>query len=361
MIFRRKGRRQRSERRLLAAVGEFEAAVRADSRDVPAAFDALLRAFRETVDAVDAHGAKDSEDFRDAELSEAGPRLAALLPALGQGPDSRIAVMAGACVERGADPVACAPAVLDRVRAAFEQAGELAERWAADGRGAAPGPDGEGLGNEDYGRYGYGPIVAWRALPQFEAAGVAVLCSPDVRRSLPDREGHLAAVRKIAVAAEDRFRFTCLEYALAVLDDAPIVAVDRATGAGFALRASGIGDNLQLHTLLAHALVGGGHLPGRPPSAAAVARCRDRAGTAPTTGSFGLTGADGAWIPNEGNPYGIPVVDGVRLVVLGPPPYAMRWDAGRLFPRMTGDLVLERVLEPEESAALLAQVAEPLR
>jgi hypothetical protein len=46
---------------------------------------------------------------------------------------------------------------------------------------------------------------------------------------------------------------------------------------------------------------------------------RDRAGMVPTTGSFDLVGVDGELIWNEGRPADIPVVDGVRLVVLDPP------------------------------------------
>ncbi len=53
-------------------------------------------------------------------------------------------------------------------------------------------------------------------------------------------------------------------------------------------------------------------------------------------------------------------MDGVRLVVVDPPPYQRSWQAGRFFPGMTGELVYERALTPEESAALLAQVADPV-
>ncbi|WP_128983411.1 hypothetical protein [Streptomyces roseicoloratus] len=333
--------------RFTAAVADFGSAVRAhDAEAAEKAFGALQSTF-------------DGAD--DAELHEAAPRLAALLPDVPPGPRAVVAVVVGACVERGADPVACAPAVFAAVREAFETAGDFARRWTAEGRGELPGHDGEGLTEEDVERFGYGAVAAWQSLEPFEMAGVAMLGSPAVRRGVPGRPELLAAVRNAAEAADDRFRFKRLEYALAVLDDEPIVAIDRVSGAGFALRASGIGDNFQLHTLLAHALIGGGHLPGDAPSAEAVARCRDEAGLVPTTGSFNLVGADGEWIWNEGNPSDIPVVGGVRLLVLDPPPYARSWDAGRFFPRMAGDLVLERVLAPEESAALLAQVADPVR
>ncbi len=85
-----------------------------------------------------------------------------------------------------------------------------------------------------------------------------------------------------------------------------------------------------------------------------AAVCRDRPGQVDTTGSFNLVTPSGAWVWNEGTPSDIPVVDGVRLLVLDPPPYERSWPAGRFFPHMTGDLVLERVLGEEEAGRLLA-------
>ncbi|MEU2395575.1 hypothetical protein [Streptomyces sp. NPDC007369] len=325
-----------------AAVGDFEAAVRAQDADAAErAFAQLTEGFGEATD---------------AELHAAGPRFAALLGEVPPGPRAVVAVMTGACVERGADPLACAPGVFAGALDAFEQASVFCERWAAAGRGELPDHEGEGLEEADFERIGYEPVMAWQALPQFEMACVALLNSPRVRRELPGRDGLRAAVARVAELADEPFK--CLAYALAVLDDEPLIALDRATGAGFALRISGIGDNFQLHTLLADALIGRGLVAGEAPSAEAVACCRGRAGMVPTTGSFNLVGADGEWIWNEGNPADIPAVDGVRLVVLDPPPYERSWPAGRFFPGMTGELVYERALAPEEAAALLARVSE---
>ncbi|WP_343335986.1 hypothetical protein [Streptomyces sp. SUK 48] len=153
-------------------------------------------------------------------------------------------------------------------------------------------------------------------------------------------------------ASEDAFK--CLHHALLVLDDEPLIALDRATGTGFALRMSGLGDNFPLHTLLADVLIGGGHLPGRAPAVEEAAVCRDQPGQVHTTGSFNLVAPTGAWLWNEGAPADIPVVDGARLLVPEPPPYQRSRPAGRFFPHMTGDLVLERLLAPEEAGRLLA-------
>ncbi|MGE7391819.1 hypothetical protein ACQKM2_40770 [Streptomyces sp. NPDC004126] len=329
--------------RFLATIGAFETAVRAQDTDAAErAFERLTRGFGKA---------------RDADRQAAGPRLAALLEQVPPGPRAVVAVLIGACVERGADPSACAPAVFAGAQDAFEQAAVFCERWAEPGRGDLP--DHEGLEDADFERIGFEPAMAWQSLPQFEMACVAMLNSPRVRREAPGRAELTTAVARVAELSGEQFK--CLAYALAVLDDEPLVVLDRATGAGFALRASGIGDNFQLHTLLADALIGRGLVKGQAPSAEAVACCRDQAGMVPTTGSFNLVGADGEWIWNEDNPADIPVVNGVRLVVLDPPAYERTWPAGRFFPGMTGDVVYEHALKPDESAALLAQVAAPIR
>ncbi|GHF71235.1 hypothetical protein GCM10010218_60720 [Streptomyces mashuensis] len=331
--------------RFPAAVAAYEAAVRARDADAAEpAFERLTRAFGKAAD---------------AGLRAAGPRLAALLAETPPGPRAVVAVMTGACAERGADPLACAPAVFASAQDAFEQAAVFCERWTAAGRGELPGHEGEGLEEGDFERFGFLPVMAWQSLPQFEMTCVAMLNFSRVRREVPGREGLAAAVTRVAELSAEPFQ--CLTYALAVLDDEPLVALDRATGAGFVLRMSGIGDNFQLHTLLADALIGRGLVAGEAPSPEAVARCRDQPGMVTTTGSFNLVGADGEWIWNEGRPSDIPLVSGVRLVLLDPPPYRRSWPAGRFFPGMPGDLLYERALAPEEAATLWALTAPPAR
>ncbi|MFI8191890.1 hypothetical protein ACIF8T_24295 [Streptomyces sp. NPDC085946] len=338
MIFGRKGRE-----RFRDAVTAFETAVR--ERDG----DRSQRALRDLYRHFDGAGQH--------EAAEAGPRLAALLPELPPGPRGVVAVAAGACVERGADAGACAPYVFDGLAGTLAAAGEFCARWAVTGGGEFPEPEPGDPAPDVVDRVGPDAAVGWWTLPQWEMASVALLNHPRVCTSLGgDRRARLlealAAVRE--ASGHD---FKCLAYALLVLDDEPLVVLHRPTGTGYALRMSGIGDNFQLHTLLADALVGGGHVPGRAPSAQEVAVCRDAPGQVPTTGSFNLVAPDGAWVWNEGTPADIPVVDGVRLLVLDPPPYARGWPAGRFFPGMTGDLRLERPLDAREAEHLLARCA----
>ncbi|OIK23770.1 hypothetical protein [Streptomyces malaysiense] len=334
MIFGNKGRE-----RFCEAVAGFEAAVlERDTARAEHEFQQLHQHFQGA-------GAQ--------ETAQAAPRLAALLPEIPPGPRGTVAVIVGACVERGADPAVCAPRLLDGLAGTLAGVREFCERWAATGGGELPDPEGEqdpGL----FDRVGPEAALAWLTLPQWEMAGVAMLNHAAVRTALGTdrRTALLTALREVQEASGHEFK--CLHYALLVLDDEPLIVLDRPTGTGFALRMSGLGDNFQLHTLLADVLIGGGHLPGRAPSAEEAAVCRDQPGQVHTTGSFNLVSPTGEWVWNEGTPSDIPVVDGTRLLVLDPPPYQRSWPAGRFFPHMSGDLVLERALAPEEAARLLA-------
>ncbi|MGW1466380.1 hypothetical protein ACWCPT_18780 [Streptomyces sp. NPDC002308] len=330
--------------RFAAAVADFESAVGAqDGKRSGAAFVRLQKAVGPAAD---------------AELHDGGPRLAALLPDVPPGPRSVAAMVVGACVERGADAGRCAPGVLAGLRTALTSAAEFARLWSATGGGDFPEP---GTGEPDdasLARTGFEPAIGWWTLPEWEMAAVALLADPAVRASAGyagERDTLLRLTGEVAEASGDSF--TCLVHMLQVLDDEPLVVLDRATGSGYALRMTGLGDNFQLHTLLADALIGGGHLTGHAPGPEEAAVCRDAPGQVHTTGSFNLVAPDGTWIWNEGTPSDIPLVDGVRLLVLDPPPYARSWPAGRFFPRMRGDLVLERVLGPDETARWFTRVS----
>ncbi|MGW6874602.1 hypothetical protein ACWGHA_19940 [Streptomyces xanthophaeus] len=54
------------------------------------------------------------------------------------------------------------------------------------------------------------------------------------------------------------------------------------------------------------------------------------------------------------------VLAGELLEVLDPPTYQRNWPAGRFLPGMTGELMYDRALAPQESAALLTRVAAPI-
>lgn len=288
-----------------------------------------------------------------------GPRLAALLHAFPPtGPRPTLATMAGFCVEHGADPAACAEPILDGTHRDLLDALEFARRWSAAGGAGDELPEADEkiiddalmarLGGEAHEALRL--ALAWCSVEQWQPAALAVLC-----RSTEVRRRHASALLPACrdLAALEQHDLKCLTYALAILDDEPLVVLHRPTRTGFEVRIGGIGDNFQLHTLLAHVLVGGGHVPGTAPSAESVRLAMDpepaqgRTG-AVATGAFELLAPDGEQIWNEGLPDDIPVVAGHRLLVLDEPMYPRSWNADRFFPMLPGAAELTRALSADE-------------
>ncbi|MFF7212920.1 hypothetical protein ACFZAU_20660 [Streptomyces sp. NPDC008238] len=350
MIFKRK---QKSAD-LGAVVTELEEAVAA--RDGAR----TERAFAATIDGVQQAG--------DAERVLAGPRLAALIPSFPPtGPRPLLAMAAGFCVESGADPMACAEPVLGGVHQDLLDAMEFARRWTASGgaEDELPEPDGKIIDDALLARLGGDPheatrlALAWCSVEEWQPPALAVLCrSAEVRRRYAAT--CLPASRELA--ALERHDLKCLVHALSVLDDEPLVVLHRPTKRAFEVRIGGIGDNHQLHTLLAHVLVGGGHVPGTPPTPESVrlatdpGRARGRT-DAVAIGAFELLAPDGERIWNEGLPDDIPVVEGRRLLVLDAPEYERAWSADRFFPLLPGAAELTRVLPVEEARTWFARTS----
>lgn len=371
MIFGRSGRNGRKKNRgsgLDEALTALEQGVAA--RDP----ERTERAFGATIDALRAAG--------DAECVAAGPRLAALLPQFPTvGPRRMLATAAGFCVERGADPAACAGPILTAVQEELEAALAFARRWretvgttgtaGADGTAGTVGADAELPGADqeivddallarlDADHYAALRLaLAWCDLEHWQPPALAVLCrSAGVRRAVDPAV--LAAARE--VQGLGRHDLKCLVYALAILDGEPLLVLHRPTGTGYEIRIGGIGDNFQLHTLLAHVLIGGGHLPGDAPSAQSVRLATDpapadgsRSGVV-ATGAFELLAPDGTRIWNEGLPDDIPLTDGRRVLVLDTPAYRRSWNADRFFPHLPGHAELLRVLPAGETAHWLSR------
>lgn len=304
----------------------------------------------------------------------AAPRLAALAPRFGVGLGSMFALYAGCCVELGAPKAESAPAILSGTRDAVEAAVDFRRRWLAAGLDPEdlPEPDGDpdyglvdrlasaGAGGEENPANTVRAVEGWWSLEQWITAALAVLADAGVRASLGNRDGFLEAVRDLE---DDRADLRSLSAALLLLDDEPVTVLHRPTMTGYRVRISGLGDNFQLHTLLAHVLIGGGHVPGAAPRESWVAAATDAPLTAElaaeqVVGAFNLVAPDGGWIWNEGTPSDIPVVEGSRLLVLDPPPYERSWNNVRFFPMVPGSVRLERVLGADEAATWFALVSE---
>ena len=185
-------------------------------------------------------------------------------------------------------------------------------------------------------------------------------------------------LRQAQALAELHDRAKFLVEMLRVLDDEDLLVLYPATGLGWKVRVRGISDNFQLHTLLADALIGDpekGLLPGRRPDPRIAAAARDQPvdpAVELAEGAFNLlgwqalrpdgtlpAGQDGSesWVWNEGVPAEIDKFEGVRVLLLGPPPYVRTWNAGRRFEDMPADLHVVETLTPAAANSWLGRIA----
>jgi hypothetical protein len=226
-------------------------------------------------------------------------------------------------------------------------------------------PDGkvqDRLGS-DYAAVWRDPYFSWHAVDKWQMASVAVLADPRVRRDLANRAELVELTERLEPEFGD---LQCAQRALLLLEDEPLLVLDRASGKAFRMRMSAVADNYQLQTLLAGILIGGGHLPGEAPSPEAVANSgtaaidMNRLEELPHTAEcFNFAEPSGRWIWGATTPNRIPVVDGIRQLVLDPPVFRHVYQAMRFFPRIPGFLELEAVLEPADAAPYFADL-QPL-
>ncbi|MFI1653097.1 hypothetical protein ACH4XT_40085 [Streptomyces avidinii] len=309
---------------------------------------------------------------------ELGPHLAGHLDDMPQWHAAVYAVFVGALVEWDADAVVCARPLLSGLRSAMEQALVFAELWEqhhgedqeAPNPSGLPSPEQQKAFGPDYGDVWHAPYFGWLTVHRWEQAAVAVLADPRVRAGLDgpdpiaDRPALVELTRRLEPHIGD---LQCAQRALLLLDDEPLLVLDRASGRAFRLRMGGIADNYQLQTLLGALLIGGGHLPGEAPSTEAVALSTDapidmdRLNELPgTLECFNFSEPSGRWIWSATTPDRIPAADGVRRLVLDPPVMRHHYSAVRFLPRVPGRLELEAVLEPDEAAAFFPDLQQLL-
>ena len=59
--------------------------------------------------------------------------------------------------------------------------------------------------------------------------------------------------------------------------------------------------------------------------------------------------ASKTWVWNEGSPEDIPVFEGRRVILLGPPSYPRSWRSQRLFDKLPAQMQVERKLAKDEA------------
>lgn len=202
--------------------------------------------------------------------------------------------------------------------------------------------------------------ATWFDLEDWLKLMITLMAQREFRAVIAGRD----AVRDSAAAIAGSNQYARWVHGLSlVLDDEPLIALDHASRRGYRLTMSGVGDNFQLHTLLASRLSGHGeHSPPglEPPEPAWVAAATDAPPQLPPGNPvlrrFRLFDGSGRYVYPEGNPADIAPVDGTRVVVLHDALGRFGWTSGRTFQHMTPTLTLDRFLEQAEAAHWLARV-----
>jgi len=309
-------------------------------------------------------------------LRAAVDALAPLLPGLG-GDFAMTAVLAGACVEWGASPMALADVLPRRASEAMMLNESVPEFWgkAAPGR-PLPEPVSASTGRlvgtlTGATRWRRGVdkntmtriALSWFDMEHWLKALITVMRDAGFRAAVP---GDVKAeLREHAAAVAHRSQSAAWVGALAaVLDDEPLEVIDPRTQRGYALTMSGVGDNGQLHILLADRLVGNpgqGLVAGDRPARSWVEAAtggNPRLGPAdPAIRCFRLFDGQGAYVSPEGVPADIGLLDGTRVLVLHPPNGHYALQVGRVFEDMMPNLRLDRILEPAETERRIARLA----
>src|SRR5262245_21152659 len=204
----------------------------------------------------------------------------------------------------------------------------------------------------------------------------ALYSSVEVRRVARAVDGLRQAAEALApgcAVAQD------LADLLAVPDDEVFLVLHPARRAGWRLAVRGVADVGQFHLLMADAVTGDstGFLTGPPVPERFVAACRDvnpvvPAGVPMVAEARFQMYAPQALAPDGTLPAGfggcehwlwpaaplarVSRVDGERVVLLGPPAFAAKWDMARRFPALPAELRLVEALSPFRVAERLTRL-----
>ncbi|CAL9498365.1 hypothetical protein SUDANB121_03401 [Nocardiopsis dassonvillei] len=273
-----------------------------------------------------------------------------------------LAVLAGALVEAGAPAGQVGLEVLRQLGSYGQAAVAFMHAWDKTGGGAPPHPGEVGEAEEQrveevLGENAPLATVGWWTCLRYGLAAKAMLGDAGVRAAVRADSGALEGLSQIVHALSTRLpEFTEVGELLRMAEADTVLVLDRASWRGFRIRFDGIGDNFQLHTLLADALIGkeGRRLPGSRPdprwTAACLAGAPDPLADV-VRGEWDLVGGDGTWVGNEACPADIPFVDGERVLVLEPQSLAHSWRAGRRHPHIPGSVTVVEELHPDEAAS----------
>ncbi len=277
--------------------------------------------------------------------------LAALLPAL-EVPDtfqaSRMALLAGALVEQGANPMLAVGRVLERLEGqlppARRFAGLLKQRFGVEDLEGMTDEQKRAAAADDLDGY-----KAWRGLEPMTMAAMAMLARHAGARQ--QARGRPALREGMVALCDMHPGLGYLSALLNLTDGLELLVLHPGTSQGFVVEVEGVANNFHLFTLLQCALLGGGYLPGPRPSRRV---CLAAQGMLPPR-KMRYLAADAVWLFHpwfawkaddslhpiwlwgELQPTDIPEVEGQRVILLGAPEFTRWWDAS-FFPVLHGAL-----------------------
>jgi hypothetical protein len=313
--------------------------------------------------------------MRPDELTETVADLAPLVPRL-RGQYAKVAVFLTGCLEWGGSPLPLREVLPARAIRAMEDFARFPDAWTLV-TGAAPPPRWDPaprLGEitaamvagarrgEVSDRDAAALAAAWFDVDDWLRLLTAAMQREPFRATMAHRDRVRAAAQ--AVHGDLEAAPWVLGLTL-VLDDEPLLALDRSSGRGFRLTMSGIGDNYQLHTLLADRLIDGGavYLAGTPPNPRWVAAASDGPPQVPPEDPIRprlrLFDGHGKYLFPQGRPSDIEPLHGVRVLVLEPPQQRYGWLAGRLYTQMHPSLRVDAELNSDQAARWLSRTAPP--
>jgi hypothetical protein len=314
------------------------------------------------------------EKARPEDLTEGARRLRPALEQVSIGNGGQLAQVAAGLVEAGADPFVLLDVLVERVADGLEHGVRfpaLAEKDGGEFEAPASQEEADaliervarvaaqaGIDREE----GIRITESYFTVEEWIPSLLLPAQQKQVRQAFPQKERLAAAADAMSEHADPA---PWLYGLLQVLDDEPFLVLHRPSGRGYRLTVSGVGDNFQLHTLLAATLIGDpaqGLLEGVRPKASWIAAATNGSEMIPpggVRGHFELYDADGDRIWGEGRPADIPVLDGHRVVVLDKPSYERAWNTGRVYPLMYPEISLDRVLPEAEAAEWLARLNDP--
>lgn len=310
-----------------------------------------------------------------------------------------LALLCGALVERGCDPLPMARPLRLRLQTLLEDCARLAAacrqempestappRSVADrdefGDDDEEGPDAVDE-NADFekarqkvARQLPRENASWEALRTFWRPVIAVYSvSPEARWAAQSLR---ASAQQIAEFHEGGH---WIQLILSVLDNEPLLVIEPDSRTGFLARSFGIVDNFQLNTLLMDAfpLPSPTSLRRVSLTAAEIARGNgEQMSEEIVTGAWNLYGwkalrkdlrlpdktsydSNQHWIWNEGVPADIPLFEDRRVILLGPASYDRNWRAQRMFERLPARLQIEKHLTLEEATKWLERISAATR